>query len=137
MSTIFLLQNQHKHLLNKQGEWVDGREANTLFRTPHRDEALNQMIEVNARDYTLRIKILECSLSDRGLPLLKDEDLPPLGDPSTALEAEAGQLSPEEGDSSATIEAAENQPADTTPDATPVEFEADDEADKTEAASLF
>lgn len=137
MSTIFLLQNQHKYLLNKQGEWVDGREANTLFRTPHRDEALNQMIEVNARDYTLRIKILECTLSDRGLPLLKDEDLPPLGDPSTALETEAGELSVEEGDSSAIIEAGDRQPADTTPDATPVELETDDQAEKTEVASLF
>lgn len=137
MNTIFLLQNQHKYLLNKQGEWVDGREANSLFRTPHRDEALNQMIEVNARDYTLRIKILECTLSDRGLPLLKDEDLPPLGDPSTALEPEAVESSTEENDSSATIEAAEHQQADMTPDATPVEFETDEEADKAEAASLF
>lgn len=84
MNTIYLLQNQHKRLLNKQGEWVDGREASTLFRTPHRDEALNQMIEVNARDYTLRIRILECTLNERGIPLLKDEDLPPLGEPSSA-----------------------------------------------------
>lgn len=84
MNTIYLLQNQHKRLLNKQREWVDGREASTLFRTPYRDEALNQLIEVNARDYTLRIRILECSLNERGIPLLKDEDLPPLGEPSSA-----------------------------------------------------
>ncbi len=78
MSNVFLLQNQYQQLLSKQGEWVDGREASTLFRTAHRDEALNQMIETNARDYTLRMKILECPLNDRGLPLLQDEDLPPL-----------------------------------------------------------
>lgn len=78
MSNVFLLQNQHKQLLNKQGEWVDGREASTLYRTVHRDEALNHLVETNARDYTLRMKIIECSLSERGLPLLSDEDLPPL-----------------------------------------------------------
>ena len=78
MSSVFLLQNQHKQLLSKQGEWVDGREASTLFRAAHRDEALNQLIETNARDYTLRMKILECPLNERGLPLLQDEDLPPM-----------------------------------------------------------
>lgn len=137
MNSIFLLQNQHKHLLNKQGEWVDGREANTLFRTPHRDEALNQMIEVNARDYTLRIKILECTLNDRGLPLLKDEDLPPLGDASTALETAADESPIETSDSAATAEAEQHQAADVTPDVTPVELETDNETDKTEASSLF
>ncbi len=78
MSCVFLLQNQHQQLLSRQGEWVDGREAGSLFRTPHRDEAVNQMIEVNAKDYTLRIKVLECELNERGLPLLNDDDLPPL-----------------------------------------------------------
>lgn len=86
MATIFLLQNQHKLLLNKHGEWCDGREANTLYRSVHQDEALNQMVEANSRDYTLRIKVLECETNERGLPLLKDEDLPPLGSTETDLE---------------------------------------------------
>lgn len=136
MNSIFLLQNQHKRLLNKQGEWVDGREANTLFRSSHRDEALNQMIEVNARDYTLRIKILECTLNDRGLPLLKDEDLPPLGDASTALAAAVDDSHV----GSAHLEDAhpdESKLAAETPDATPVELEADNETEQAEASSLF
>ena len=120
MNSVFLLQNQHKRLLNKQGEWVDGREANTVFRTPHRDEALNQMIEVNTRDYTLRIKILECTLNERGLPLLKDEDLPPLGDPSSALAAAAAGV---------------NDTA-TAPTATAVEFDAENGAHTSEASPL-
>ncbi|MGH1371776.1 MAG: hypothetical protein ACRBBW_07075 [Cellvibrionaceae bacterium] len=89
MATIFLLQNQHKLLLNKQGEWCDGREAATLYRSVHHDEALNQMVEANSRDYTLRLKVLECETNDRGLPLLKDEDLPPLGSAGADLEADA------------------------------------------------
>lgn len=79
MAQVFVLQNQHKGLLNKRGEWCDGRDARSLFNTLHQDEALNQKIEVNAKDYTLRITILECERSDKGVPLLKDEDLPPLG----------------------------------------------------------
>lgn len=92
MATIFLLQNQHKLLLNKHGEWCDGREANTLYRSVHHDEALNQMVEANSRDYTLRLKLLECETNDRGIPLLKDEDLPPLGSSGADLDAstEAG-----------------------------------------------
>ena len=85
MTTVFLLQNQSKLLLNKQGEWVDGREANSLYRTVHRDEALNHMVEVNARDYTLRIKILECQLNERGVPQLQKEELPPLMQSDSAM----------------------------------------------------
>lgn len=79
MATVFLLQNQHKELLNKQGDWTDGREAKSLYSTIHRDEALNQMIEVNSKDYTLRIKLLECERNEKGIPLVQDDDLPPLG----------------------------------------------------------
>lgn len=78
MSKVFLLQNQQRLLLNKHGDWVDGREAAGLFRTPYRDEALNRMIEVNSKDYTLRIKLLECDLNERGNPRLNEADLPPL-----------------------------------------------------------
>lgn len=85
MTTVFLLQNQSKLLLNKQGEWVDGREANSLYRSVHRDEALNHMVEVNARDYTLRIKVLECQLNERGVPQLPKEELPPLMQSDSAM----------------------------------------------------
>jgi len=89
MAQVFLLQNQHQGLLNKRGEWVDGRDARSLFSTLHHDEALNHKIEVNAKDYTLRITILECERSDKGVPLLKDEDLPPLGSCLTSTPVKA------------------------------------------------
>jgi hypothetical protein len=78
MAQVFVLQDQDKLLLNKRGEWTDGRDARSLFSTSHHDEALNQMIEVNSKNYKLRIKILECTLNNKGVPLLKDEDLPPM-----------------------------------------------------------
>ncbi len=138
MATIFLLQNQHKSFLNKQGEWCDGREAATLYRTVHRDEALNQMIEVNSRDYTLRIKILECETNDRGLPLLKDEDLPPLGETGTTLEAGTSDAPADVDEVSAQADATQ-----TTPAATQVELESEgssteaQSSEVSETASLF
>ena len=104
MTQVFLLQNQHKELLNKRGEWVDGREARSLYNSLHRDEAINQKIEVNSKDYTLRLQILECERSDKGVPLLKDGDLPPLGGykPKSAAEPE---LSVEETQAAAAAQA--------------------------------
>ena len=129
MATVFLLQNQHKLLLNKQGEWCDGREAASLFRTVHHDEALNQMIETNARDYTLRIKILECETNDRGLPLLKDEDLPPLGEAGTTLETDGEDTAVATTD---TLEPQETVVADA-PEAAQVELETAAESPETES----
>lgn len=76
MKKVFILQNQNKQLLNKQNEWVDGRDANTLFKTAHKDEAINQTFEVSSKDYTQRVHLLECPLSDRNLPVIPKDLLP-------------------------------------------------------------
>ena len=91
MSQVFILQNQDGYFLSKQKEWVDGREANQLYRSPHHDEALNQMVEVNAKDYTQRIKIVDCVLNDKRQPQLDPESLPPkldISEPETDSETE-------------------------------------------------
>ncbi|WP_299981389.1 hypothetical protein [uncultured Pseudoteredinibacter sp.] len=76
MSQVFILQNQDGYFLSKQKEWVDGRDASVLYRSPHRDEALNQMVEVNSKDYTQRISIVDCQLSEKRHPILDPESLP-------------------------------------------------------------
>ena len=76
MSQVFILQNQDGYFLSKQKEWVDGRDASQLYRSPHRDEALNQMVEVNAKDYTQRITIVDCQLNEKRHPQLDPEKLP-------------------------------------------------------------
>lgn len=81
MANVFLLQNQDKRLFDKHGSWCDGREATQLFRTAHKDEAINQMVEANSKDYTLRIKLLECATNERGIPQISDQDLPPMDAP--------------------------------------------------------
>lgn len=81
MKYAYLLQNQHKLLLSKGREWVDARDLRCLFQTPHKDEAINQKVEVNAKDYTQRIHLLEVELNEKGLPIIPEQDKPePLPD---------------------------------------------------------
>lgn len=77
MSDVYLLQNQDKLFLGKQKDWLDGRDRNSLFKTPHKDEAVNQRVEISAKDYTQRIALLLCPIDERGLPVIAAEDLPP------------------------------------------------------------
>src|SRR5690606_29902563 len=77
MSDVFILQNQDNLLLGKNKEWLDGRDPGSLFKTLHKDEAINQMVESSSKDYTQRIKVLCCSVNEKGLPIIDAELLPP------------------------------------------------------------
>jgi hypothetical protein len=97
MSEIFILQNQAKLFLGKQNNWLDGRDLNALYKTAHKDEAINQMVEASSKDYTQRIKIISCAPNEKGLPLIDPEILPePLPkvgkDLFAALEGDAGEV---------------------------------------------
>lgn len=74
---MYILQNQNGYFLTKSKEWTDGREPNLLFRTQHKDEAVNELFEVNSKDYTLRLKILSCEVTPKKVPVIPDELLPP------------------------------------------------------------
>jgi len=76
MSELFILQNQDKLFFSKQKEWVDGRDLNSLFKSPYKDEAINQMVEISAKDYRQRIKVLKCGVTDKGLPSIDPELMP-------------------------------------------------------------
>ena len=76
MSELFILQNQHKLFLGKQNSWVDGQDPSLLYKSPYKDEAINQMVEVSAKDYTQRIKLVRCEVSDKGLPEIDPAILP-------------------------------------------------------------
>lgn len=52
--TLFVLRNQQQQWLDKSLNWVDHCPHGQLFKTPHRDVALNQLAELNARDFSLR-----------------------------------------------------------------------------------
>jgi len=67
---LYILQNNQEEWLNKAMEWVYGCRAEELFATPHKDIALNQLIELNTRDIDLRARIVACDSDDKGRPRL-------------------------------------------------------------------
>jgi hypothetical protein len=85
MTQIFLLQNQNKLFLSKQNKWVDGRDLGCLYKTRHKDEALNQLFEVNAKDYSQRIHVLGCPIKANGFPQIDPADLPAPMETSTEV----------------------------------------------------
>ena len=108
MSTLFVLRNQDSLFINRQGEWVSGREANTLFRAKHKDEALNEVFEISARDFGQRITVEEVEATEKGQPIIPADwivDVPePDGEdaeseqaelePTSAAATEADELAP-------------------------------------------
>ncbi len=74
---VYILQNQDKLFLSKQREWVDGRDLQVIFKTKHKDEALNQSFEATSKDYSLRIQLVSCPSKPNGLPEIDPDILPP------------------------------------------------------------
>ncbi|MAR89720.1 MAG: hypothetical protein CML06_02405 [Pseudomonadales bacterium] len=72
MTTAFVIRNQHGQYLTRKGEWVSGRDASVLFHQPHYDQALNQLIETNAKDIHLRGTVVELALDERGRPQVQE-----------------------------------------------------------------
>ena len=118
MKKTYVLQNQHKLLLAKSRDWVDARDLRSLFQTPHKDEAINQKVEVNAKDYTQRIHLLEVELNDKGLPVIPPEHKPePLPDPV------------HEGEQGALLEDTAEMPEDASNEAALADIEEDERAE--------
>lgn len=109
MSQVFVLQNQDGYFLSKKKEWVDGRDAAQLYRSPYQDEALNQMVEINAKDHVQRIMIVDCVLNDKRHPMLDPETLP---EPKIELpiEAEINQTTATESGSDSDTDEASAKP---------------------------
>lgn len=72
MAKAFVLRNQLGQYLTRKGEWVSGKDASGLFNQPHYDQALNQLIELNAKDIELRGKVVEVDLDEKKHPLINE-----------------------------------------------------------------
>lgn len=70
MNQTFILQNHDNHFFGKNKEWLDGYDASSLYKTIHKDEAINQMVEISSKDYKQRVKIITCDLDEKGLPII-------------------------------------------------------------------
>lgn len=66
--TLFIIQTQQGEFLDKQLNWAPPGDVSNLFHTPHRDVALNQLIELNARDVQLRASVMTCTADEKGRP---------------------------------------------------------------------
>jgi hypothetical protein len=76
MTQTFILQNQDKLFFGKNKEWVDGYDASAVFKTPHKDEAVNQMFEITSKDYKQRVKVIPCNLDEKTFPIIDSEIMP-------------------------------------------------------------
>jgi hypothetical protein len=76
MTEIFILQNQQNLFWGKAKEWVDGYDANAVFKTPHKDEAINQMVELSAKDFMQRIKMIAAEADEKGVPVIDPSIMP-------------------------------------------------------------
>ena len=71
MSKCFVIRNHQDFYLDKHKEWVDGRENQTLFRTQHKDEAINMVVELSSKDISLRAQYIECELNNKKQPIVE------------------------------------------------------------------
>jgi hypothetical protein len=90
MKTVFVIRNHHGQFLGKQGQWIDESEPAAAWRSPHRDVALNHLIETNARDIEQRLLLLQCPMNLKDIPLLGDAAPPGKSAPVTFDEPEEG-----------------------------------------------
>ncbi|MCK5880278.1 MAG: hypothetical protein KAG18_00305 [Sinobacterium sp.] len=67
---VYVIKNQQALYLNKQHIWVSAKEVKSVYRTEHRDEALNTLIEVNAKDIAVRGEIIKVVLNENKQPEL-------------------------------------------------------------------
>ena len=71
MKQLFVIRNQNQHYLGRHHDWVDGSHRAALFRTEHRDVAVNELFEVNVKDFSLRGEIVACDADDKGYPAVE------------------------------------------------------------------
>jgi hypothetical protein len=67
---IYIIKSHDESILGKDFDWLDGTNVKLIFNTPHRDIALNQLIELNAKDINLRAHIVECEADNKGRPIM-------------------------------------------------------------------
>jgi hypothetical protein len=73
---VFVIRNQQGHYWTRAKDWVDGREPQRVMKLKHRDEVVNQLVELSAKNIDLRGEIVSCSLTDRGGPKLEVSTVP-------------------------------------------------------------
>lgn len=68
---VFVIRNQLGQFWTRASDWVDGREPQRLLKFEHQDEAINQLVELSAKDIDLRGETLACELNERKEPIVE------------------------------------------------------------------
>ena len=74
MSKLFVVQNQHGLYWGKGTHWVGGEDNQRVYRSRHRDDAINLVFELSSKDVELRAQVLECELDHRDQPVVTPAD---------------------------------------------------------------
>jgi len=90
---VFIIRNQRGQFWARAGEWVDGREPQRILKLKHQDEAVNQLVELSARDIDLRGEVTSCELGERGEPqvTVSEHKTPTQAEKAAAEAAEAAE----------------------------------------------
>ena len=70
--TLYIVRDAIGNLLTKDLSWTMECASTNLFKTPHKDVALNQLLELNASDITLRAQIVTCEVDKRNRPVISN-----------------------------------------------------------------
>ena len=110
MNDVFVVCNQLGQYWGKKKKWVDGTDPKRVLTCKHEDEAVNQLVELGARDIDLRGEVRAVETNERGIPLvepsehliadepepvvegvvIEDENMPAVEDDPATGEADAG-----------------------------------------------
>lgn len=104
MSEFYVVKNQDGYYASKQKEWLDGREPRQLFRSPHKDEAINMVFEMTAKDIFVRAETITCELDDKKVPIVevtvplveKEPEVEPIEEQAELATEESSESAPEE-----------------------------------------
>lgn len=67
MASVFIIKNQHNEYLDRSNEWVDASQAKSFYKTAHKDEAINQKVEIAVKRPDLRLKTVEAQTNEKGV----------------------------------------------------------------------
>jgi hypothetical protein len=70
-NSVFVIRNHENRYLTKKHKWRSGNDKNILYRASEKDIALNELIEVNAKDIMARLQLVICELDDHDQPLVE------------------------------------------------------------------
>ena len=73
---VQVVRNQLGHYWGKSKAWVDGRDPRGVARVKHRDEGVNLLFELSAKDVDLRGEVIAVPVTERGEPVLEVSSIP-------------------------------------------------------------